>query len=122
MFALEALAGPCDHAHQAKGHDPGRLLRHLTGILNGTCTFPPCRQPEHQMDNALVKARYSRHSWRHLRRQINALADGGSGSFARAAPAETGTAPILERARDGGAPGNPRFTGLEITGGSRSGG
>jgi Domain of unknown function (DUF222) len=50
VFALETLAGPCDHKHQAKGHDPGRMLRHLTGILNATCTLPPCRRPEHQAD------------------------------------------------------------------------
>jgi hypothetical protein len=50
VFTLETLAGPCDHKHQAKGHDPGRMLRHLTGILNSTCTFPPCRRPEHQAD------------------------------------------------------------------------
>jgi hypothetical protein len=50
MFALEALAGPCDHRHQAAGHDPGVTLKHLTGILNATCTFPPCRRPESQSD------------------------------------------------------------------------
>jgi hypothetical protein len=50
VFRLETLAGPCDHRHQAKGHDPGKMLRHLTGILNATCTFPPCRRPEHQAD------------------------------------------------------------------------
>jgi hypothetical protein len=50
VFALETLAGPCDHEHQAKGHDPGRMLRHLTGILNATCTLPPCRRPESQAD------------------------------------------------------------------------
>jgi hypothetical protein len=50
VFTMEPLAGPCDHAHQAAGHDPGKMLRHLTGILNGTCTFPPCRRPEHQAD------------------------------------------------------------------------
>jgi hypothetical protein len=50
VFALEPLAGPCDHRHQASGHDPGRMLRHLTGILNGHCTFPPCRRPEHTCD------------------------------------------------------------------------
>jgi hypothetical protein len=36
MFVLEDLAGPCDHKLQAKGHDPGIKLRHLTGIV-------PCR-------------------------------------------------------------------------------
>jgi Domain of unknown function (DUF222) len=50
VFALEMLAGPCDHRHQAAGHDPGRMLRHLTGILNATCTLPPCRRPESQCD------------------------------------------------------------------------
>jgi hypothetical protein len=50
VFALEPLAGPCDHRHQATGHDPGRMLRHLTGILNAHCTFPPCRRPEHTCD------------------------------------------------------------------------
>jgi hypothetical protein len=49
-FALETLAGPCDHKHQATGHDPGRMLRHLTGILNATCTLPPCRRPERTCD------------------------------------------------------------------------
>jgi hypothetical protein len=50
IFALEGLAGRCDHRHQAAGHDPGVKLRHLTGILNSTCTFPPCRRPESQSD------------------------------------------------------------------------
>ena len=50
VFALENLAGPCDHQHQATGHDPGIRLRHLTGILNACCTFPPCRRPEAQSD------------------------------------------------------------------------
>jgi hypothetical protein len=45
VFTLVPLAGPCDHAHQAGGHDPGTLLRHLTGIVNACCTFPPCRRP-----------------------------------------------------------------------------
>ena len=50
VFALENLAGPCDHRHQANGHDPGVRLRHLTGILNACCTFPPCRRPEAHCD------------------------------------------------------------------------
>jgi hypothetical protein len=49
-FTLEPLAGPCDHRHEAAGHDPGVILRHLTGILNACCTFPPCRRPEAQCD------------------------------------------------------------------------
>ncbi len=50
VFALEDLAGPCDHRHEATGHDPGVRLRHLTGILNACCTFPPCRRPEAHCD------------------------------------------------------------------------
>jgi hypothetical protein len=49
-FALEDLAGPCDHQRQAAGHDPGVTLKHLTGILNQCCTFPPCRRPHQQCD------------------------------------------------------------------------
>jgi hypothetical protein len=49
-FILEPLAGPCDHRHQAAGHDPGAMLKHLTGILNACCTFPPCRRPAAQCD------------------------------------------------------------------------
>ena len=26
---MESLAGPCDHRHQAAGHDPGLKLKHL---------------------------------------------------------------------------------------------
>jgi len=49
-FAMENLAGPCDHSHQAAGHDPGVKLRHLTGILNQHCTFLTCRRPHRQSD------------------------------------------------------------------------
>ena len=50
IFEFEDLAGPCDHRHQAAGHDPGKHLRHLTGILNQHCTQPTCRRPEKQCD------------------------------------------------------------------------
>jgi hypothetical protein len=49
-FTLESLAGPCDHRHQAAGHDPGVKLRHLTGILNSCCTFSTCRRPAASCD------------------------------------------------------------------------
>ena len=35
----------CDHRHQAKGHDPGVLLRHLAQVRHATCTGPGCRRP-----------------------------------------------------------------------------
>jgi hypothetical protein len=50
VFQLENLAGPCDHKLEAKGHEPGVKLRHLTGILNACCTLPPCRRPHETSD------------------------------------------------------------------------
>jgi hypothetical protein len=50
VFELDNLAGPCDHKFEAKGHDPGVKLRHLTGILNACCTSPPCRRPHETSD------------------------------------------------------------------------
>lgn len=50
IFEFEDLAGQCDHRHRAPGHDPGKHLRHLTAVLNGECTFPTCRTPEHASD------------------------------------------------------------------------
>jgi hypothetical protein len=43
-------AGDCDHRWQAKGHDPGVLLRHLTQVRNATCTGPGCRRPAASCD------------------------------------------------------------------------
>jgi hypothetical protein len=37
--------GECDHRFQAKGHDPGVKLRHLTQVRHATCTGPGCRRP-----------------------------------------------------------------------------
>ena len=41
---------PCDHRHQAKGHDPGARLRHLSQVRHATCTSPVCRRPAVQCD------------------------------------------------------------------------
>ena len=41
---------PCDHRHQAKGHDPGARLRHLSQVRHATCTSPICRRPAAQCD------------------------------------------------------------------------
>ena len=35
----------CDHRFQARGHDPGVKLRHLTQVRHATCTGPWCRRP-----------------------------------------------------------------------------
>jgi hypothetical protein len=50
VLDFEQLEGECDHKHQAPGHDPGKLLRHLTAVLNQECTFGTCRTPERRAD------------------------------------------------------------------------
>ncbi len=48
---LDPLAtDPCDHRYQARGHDPGTRLRHLTQIRHATCTGPGCRRPSERAD------------------------------------------------------------------------
>ena len=42
--------GECDHRWQARGHDPGVMLRHLTEVRNATCTGPGCRRPAARCD------------------------------------------------------------------------
>jgi hypothetical protein len=37
--------GDCDHRHEARGHDPGVMLRHLAEVRHATCTGPGCRRP-----------------------------------------------------------------------------
>jgi len=41
---------PCDHRFQARGHDPGVKLRHLSEVRHATCTGPGCRRPARQCD------------------------------------------------------------------------
>jgi hypothetical protein len=40
----------CDHRFEAKGHDPGVKLRHLSQIRHATCTGPGCRRPSTHAD------------------------------------------------------------------------
>jgi len=40
----------CDHRFQARGHDPGSRLRHLTQVRHATCTGPWCRRPATRCD------------------------------------------------------------------------
>jgi hypothetical protein len=50
-ITLESLAtDPCDHRHQASGHDPGARLKHLIQVRHSTCTSPVCRRPAAQCD------------------------------------------------------------------------
>jgi hypothetical protein len=51
LIALDPIAiDACDHRFQARGHDPGVKLRHLTQIRHATCTGPTCRRPAQQCD------------------------------------------------------------------------
>jgi hypothetical protein len=40
----------CDHRFEARGHDPGVKLRHLSQVRHATCTGPGCRRPSTQAD------------------------------------------------------------------------
>ena len=42
--------GECDHRHQANGHDPGVMLRHLAQVRHAACTGPGCRRPSARCD------------------------------------------------------------------------
>jgi hypothetical protein len=42
--------GDCDHRWQARGHDPGVMLRHLAEVRHATCTGPGCRRPAARAD------------------------------------------------------------------------
>jgi hypothetical protein len=92
LIGLEPIAGPCDHRHQAKGHDPGALLRHLTQVRYASCTGPTCRRPAAQCDfehdvpyeaggrtctcNADPKCRNDHRLKQHPRWKADRLADG----------------------------------------------
>jgi hypothetical protein len=52
IITLESLTtDPCDHRHQAEGHDAGVKLRHLSQVRYATCTSPVCRRPAAQCDH-----------------------------------------------------------------------
>ena len=52
LVTLEPITtDPCDHRYEAKGHDPGVKLRHLTQIRHATCTGPACRRPSTRADS-----------------------------------------------------------------------
>jgi len=51
IISLGPIAtGECDHRHEARGHDPGVTLRHLSQVRHTTCTAPTCRRPATQCD------------------------------------------------------------------------
>ena len=83
---------PCDHQHEAKGHDPGVKLRHLAQIRHATCTSPICRRPAAQADfehntpyeaggrtclcNTGPKCRHDHRLKQHPRWKVDQLPDG----------------------------------------------
>ena len=51
LVALDPISTQdCDHRFEAKGHDPGVKLRHLSQVRHATCTGPGCRRPATQCD------------------------------------------------------------------------
>ena len=51
IVAIDTLdTRDCEHRHEARGHDPGVTLRHLSQIRHATCTSPVCRRPASQCD------------------------------------------------------------------------
>jgi hypothetical protein len=51
IVAIDSLATQdCEHRHEARGHDPGVRLRHLSQVRHATCTSPVCRRPASQCD------------------------------------------------------------------------
>ena len=40
----------CEHRYEARGHDPGVRLRHLSQVRHATCTSPVCRRPARTCD------------------------------------------------------------------------
>ena len=38
----------CEHRYEARSHDPGVKLRHLSQVRHATCTSPVCRRPASQ--------------------------------------------------------------------------
>ena len=52
IVTLESFTtDPCAHRYQARGHDPGATLRHLSQIRHATCTSPVCHRPASQCDH-----------------------------------------------------------------------
>ena len=51
IVALDSLdTRDCEHRYEARGHDPGVRLRHLSQVRHATCTSPVCRRPATQCD------------------------------------------------------------------------
>ncbi len=93
LVALDPIGtGECDHRFEARGHDPGVKLRHLSQIRHATCTGPGCRRPSTQADfehnipyeaggrsclcNGGPKCRYDHRLKQHPKWKVEQLPDG----------------------------------------------
>jgi hypothetical protein len=93
LVALDPISTQdCDHRYQAKGHDPGVKLRHLTQIRYATCPGPACRRPSARADfehntpyetggrtclcNGSPKCRHDHRLKQHPRWSVDQLPDG----------------------------------------------
>jgi Domain of unknown function (DUF222) len=93
IVALEPVTtDPCDDRLEAKGHDPGVQLRHLSQVRHATCTSPVCRRPaatsdfEHNVPfeaggrtclcNAGPKCRHDHRLKQHPKWHVDQLPDG----------------------------------------------
>ena len=93
LAADEVLAADQrDHRFEAKGHDPGGKLRHLSQVRHATCTSPVCRRPAAQCDvehnapyeaggrtclcNTGPKCRHDHRLKQHPRWKVDQLPDG----------------------------------------------
>ena len=93
LVALDPIpVGDCDHRYEARGHDPGVKLRHLSQIRHATCTGPVCRRPSTQADfehnipyeaggrtclcNGGPKCRHDHRLKQHPRWKVDQLPDG----------------------------------------------
>src|SRR5690349_14086881 len=44
IVAIDSVGtDPCEHRYEARGHDPGVRLRHLSQVRHASCTSPVCR-------------------------------------------------------------------------------
>jgi len=82
----------CDHRYQARGHDPGVKLKHLSQVRHVTCTGPCCRRPSARSDfehnvpyeaggrtclcNGGPKCRYDHRLKQHPKWTVDQLPDG----------------------------------------------
>ena len=93
IVAIDPITtGDCDHRFEARGHDPGVKLRHLSQVRYATCTGPVCRRPATQSDfehnipyeaggrtclcNGGPKCRHDHRLKQHPRWKVDQLPDG----------------------------------------------